>query len=220
MSWPIGALALATLLSAPVPVDGEPDARSVEWFYYSCQSELGRRDITLFANGTVRLRQGLWEAQELYLEELGPEALADYRHLLEQIHSAKDWTISGRQSISGPWVQQCEIKLELPDLEALEFRFDGYEIPPLAVSRLVHLAENLAETTRPLDSPERLPHDYEPRRGDILVTAEGQRFKVLRRTTDGRAVELQGIDQPLRIFVPLEEMSEAFSSRVEPGEER
>lgn len=205
-------LAIVLLLSTL----GSDDARTTERLYYSCSNDIGRRDITLFANGTVRLREGLWDDQQLYLEELGPEELRGYVDILEEIHDSDEWSLTGRLPIGGAWVDRCELRLELEDKEPLEFRYSAYEVPPLIVSRIVHLAEDLAETTRPPDNVDRLPYDYKPKRGHLLTSIDGHRFRVLRLTSDGRAVELQGLDQPVRIYVLLSELSDAFVSYEDP----
>ena len=69
-----GLLLLAAFVSAAA-LDASADNRTTVRFRYLCSNELGRRDITLFASGTVRLRQGLWNDQEMNLDELSPEQL-------------------------------------------------------------------------------------------------------------------------------------------------
>ena len=86
---------LLAVVGSVLAAGGDPlaaDARSTEVLRYECSNQLGRRDVTLFANGTVRLRQGLWEEQELYLDELlNEERVCDIilprvqkRHILEE----------------------------------------------------------------------------------------------------------------------------------------
>ena len=195
------------------------DARSTELMRYECKNELGRRDVTLFANGTVRLRQGLWEEQELYLDELLHEELASYlTRLREVVDSADERTTDLVANVpAGSWVDACEIRLALPGRSPATWEFSAYEVPPLVVAGLVHIAEDLAEFTRPLVDSDRLPADYEPRPGDVLRSIEGERFRVVNLTLDRRGVELEGLEVPLRIFVPLDQLGEAFASLEKQG---
>lgn len=198
----------------------EADDRSTVILSYSCSDELGKRDITLFANGTVRLREGRWESREMYLDELGPEALASKLRLLEEIHAAGGNDQFKQPVAEGPggrWVEKCELYLSLPDRRTFTYRFSRYDIPPLRISRLIHIAEELAVCTHPPEGVDRLPSDYEPRVGDILRTAEGKRFQVIRPTADGRGVELRGLEDPLSLFVAHTEIGEAFVA-VEPSD--
>jgi hypothetical protein len=192
----------------PAPADD----RSTEVLRYECSNDLGRRDLTLFANGTVRLRQGLWQSQEMTLDELTPEELSSYLRELEKISSrlAADESLPA-EIVGGGWVEKCEIRLALPGAEVWSHAFSPYEIPPLAVVNLIHVAEDLAGFTRPLAPPQRLPADYRPQLGDVLRTAEGERFEVVRFTLDRRGVELEGLDAPVQIFVALDDLDEAFA---------
>lgn len=217
-------LLLILLTAAPAdaaPAAGRRDARSTEILRYGCGSELGRREITLFANGTVRLREGAWEAQELHLDEITPEALEDNLRVLRGVYSDRELDSIREPVAQGPggvWIRQCEVFLALPEhAEPLRYRFSTFDIPPLAISRIVHVAEELAEHVRPMEEVERLAEDYEPRFGDVLRTAEGLRFRVLRLTVDEKGVELEGLDQPLRIYVALEDLPQAFEA-IEPPE--
>lgn len=214
---PLLAVLAVVLVAEAAPLAA--DARSTEVLRYECSNELGRRDVTLFANGTVRLRQGLWEAQELYLDELLREELASYLSRLgEVVESADRRTIDlSARSPAGSWVDACEIRLALPGREPVAYDFSAYEVTPLAVASLIHIAEDLAEFTRPVVGADRLPARYKPRPGDILLSVEGERFRVVDLTTDASGVELEGLDVPLRIFVSLDELGEAFASLEKQG---
>ena len=195
------------------------DARSTELLRYECSNELGRRDVTLFANGTVRLREGLWENQALYLDELLSEELASYLARFEEVLASADrrTTDLAVNVPSGSWVDACEIRLALPGREPVAYDFSAWEVPPLVVAGLVHVAEDLAEFTRPVAAASRLPADYEPRPGDVLRSVEGERFRVVNLTIDGRGLELEGVEVPLRIFVALDQLGEAFAALEKQG---
>lgn len=200
---------LSILLAAP----SAGDERSTERFRYSCSSSLGRRDITLFGNGTVRLRQGPWEDQQMFLTELGPEDLEAQLRVLREIYDQREIQsvdLSEHPPMIGEWVEQCTIRLELPDRPVSRVAFGKLEMPPLQVSRWIHVAERLGELTRPLDQAERLPPGYEPRAGDLLRDADGKRFEVIGKTSDGFGVELEDKQAPLRIFYRLEDLKNVF----------
>ncbi len=209
----LAALVLASLTGLAAGARGE-DARSVELLRYGCASEFGRREITLFANGTVRLREGRWENQRLYLDELTPEALEDNLRVLRGVYSPSELDRIREpfaEGATGFWSERCEVFLALPELEEpLRYRYSSYSVPPLRISRIVHVAEELAEHVRPVERRERLSADYEPRSGDVLRTAEGTLFEVLWLTADGKGVELQGVEQPVRLFVALDDLPSAF----------
>ena len=194
------------------------DKRSTELFRYRCSNDLGRRDVTLFANGTVRLRQGLWEKQELYLDELLHEELAGFVAQLRDIQASADrlQTPFPGSAPQGDWVEQCEIVLALPAAEPATWEFSTIQVTPLVISRLIQVAEELAGFTKVLLASQRVPADYQPRPGDILRTVEGGRFRVIRMTADGLGVELDGLDSPVRLFVPLGELGAAFTVLEEP----
>ena len=197
------------------PGAGAEDRRTTEILSYSCGSEFGRREITLFANGTLRLREGPWHDQKLYLDELAPEAVEENLRLLRSVDLERVTTrirLPSENGLTGRWIERCLLRLALPEMdEPVEYEHSSFDIPPLAISRLIHVAEELAQYARPAEEEGGgVPKGYEPRFGDVLRTAEGHRFKVLWLTSDEKGVELEGIDQPLRIFVALSEISTAF----------
>ncbi len=209
-------LALAAMLGT-LPVLG--DDRSTELMRYECSSSLTRRDVTLFANGTVRLRQGPLDEQALFLDELLPEELASYLKQLRDVQaSAFAPSVDLAADVpSGDWVEDCEIRLALPGAEPAAYFFSVFEVPPLVVAGLIHVAEDLASFTRvPADS-QRLPTAYRPRRGDVLLTADGEKFRVMDLTGDGLGVELEELGSPVMIVVPLSELGDFFAALQEPG---
>lgn len=212
----IRLLALATLLveaGAAAQVERPRDARSTEILAYVCGSEFARRDVTLFANGTVRLREGPWDGAVMYLEEIGPEAVEEKIRVLRGILSERDvMKIEEpfQEGARGSWTERCEMRLDLPGEKPFAYRFTSLDIPPLRVGRLVLFADELAETVRPLDPLERLPDGYEPFVGDVLRTAEGLLFEVKRPTADETGVECQGVDQPITMFVKFEDLRTNF----------
>ncbi len=205
---------------ALVPSSLAADNRSTELLHYTCASELSRRDITVFANGTVRLRQGPLDARELYLDELLPEELAAAIGQLRAIQKSAEAPAVQLPAgaPSGEWVEACELRLALPGAPPATWATSAYDIPPLVITRLIHLAEDLAEFTRPPELAERLPADYRPRHGDVLVGAEGGRYRVMGLTSDELGVELIELGTPVMIVVPVAELADLFSALEEPGD--
>lgn len=193
----------------------ERDPRSVVVLRLECTSDLGRREVTLFGNGTVRLWDGPPGEEEMLLGELEPPELDG---LLARL-AAEDLSEAPAEyhGVEGEWVEECV--LELPRRAEKDgpatFRFSPYARLPLALSRVVAIARELgavAEEERSLG----LPPGYEPRQGDVLVRADGERFRVVQFTDDGKGVELQGVDQPLTLYLEpgaLGELFEALESR-------
>ncbi len=209
-------LALLSLALPALPLWG--DNRSTEVLRYECSSSLSRRDITLFANGTVRLRQGPLGEQTLYLDELLPEELASYLKRLREVQrsSGAAPVDLGANAPSGDWVENCEVELALPDSAPATYTFSTYEIPPLVVAGLIHIAEDLADFTRSPEQVERLPKGYRPRAGDVLHAREGGRFRVVSLTSDELGVELEELGTPVMIVVPVAEIFNLFSTLEDP----
>lgn len=213
----LSPLVLVLLVLAPGALIA--DDRSTELMHYECSSTLSRRDVTLFANGTVRLRQGPWEDQALYLDELLREELASYVKQLRDIQTSAgafpvDMPVNAP---SGDWIETCEMRLMLPETEPKTYAFTTYEIPPLMVANLIHVAEDLADFTKPLERSRRVPKDYSPRPGDMLQSVEGGKFRVVGLTGDALGVELEELGTPVMILMPLRDLRELFSILEAPG---
>lgn len=188
------------------------DPRSVELLLVRCESRISRRDITLFGNGTVRLRQGPLEEQALYLHDLPPESMAEVRLQIERAFDDDDEVFQRLPPslLDGDWVETCEVRVELEDRPRYTYPFARWDVPPLEVARLLLLAENLAELARPLAAPAELPRNYQPRPGDVLIDARGRHYRVIGLTSDKKAVELEPQHQPLRIFHAIENLRQTF----------
>jgi len=189
------------------------DLRSLVVLRLECASDLGRRETTLFGNGTVRLRDGLPGEEEMVLAELDPEALEGVLARLEAEDLAE--VRAETRDVEGEWVERC--LLELPLREGgggpTRFRFSRYAALPLGLSRVVAIArelEEVAERGRGLG----LPAGYAPRRGDVLERSDGARFRVVQHTADGKGVELLGLDVPLTLYLAIDALGEEFVAVV------
>jgi len=210
---PLVLLLAGLPLSAATPSVSD---RSTELLRYGCKNDLGRREVTLFANGTVRLRDGNpgVEGEDwMGLSELNPDQLEGAIHRLEgedlsEIHRLPS-------GVEGNWIERCTLSLELPGRDVRVFHFGRYDALPLQLSRVIRVAEDVAAEVKDIRGREELPADYEPRPMDILKRRDGQNFRVLGFTSDKLGVELEGVDVPLTVYVPRADMKREFVALIE-----
>lgn len=176
---------------------------------YRCANDLGVRQITLFANGTVRRREGLGQRPRMSLGEIGPRELEGYLRRLraEDLSEVED----RRESAEGSWVERCTFLVALDDRPARRLSFSRFDSLPLAVGALVRLADELAAKTLPVNE---LQASYKPRVGDVLRRADGILFEVAGFTSDGVGLELRGMEQPLTLYLRPEDLQGLFVSLV------
>ncbi|HLE84977.1 MAG TPA: hypothetical protein VJG13_11600 [Thermoanaerobaculia bacterium] len=189
------------------------DLRSLVVLRLDCASDIGRREVTLFGNGTVRLREGPPEEEQMSLGELEPEALEGVVARLEAVDLSE--VRAETHGVEGEWVERC--LLELPLREGgggpASFRFSRYATLPLELSRVVDLAREVGAAAEGKLGPG-LPAGYEPRRGDVLERTDGARFRVVQWTADGKGVELRGLEVPLTLYLPAGGLGEQFVALV------
>ena len=203
------------LLAVPLGAGQELSDRAVEVLRYGCANELGHREVTLFKNGTVRLLDGPPGKEWMGLSELSPEELTGALNRLrgEDLSEARNLP----KGIDGPFIEQCELFLLLQDRKPEVYRFGRYDALPLNLSRVLRIAEDLAAEVEELRGVEELPVAYVPRQYDVLKRRDGQRYRIMRFTSDDKGVELQGIDQPIFLIVLREEMWKEFVAVLERG---
>jgi hypothetical protein len=209
-----GALA-GLLIGGPA---GAGDDRSTELVRLDCAIDQGRREVTLFANGTVRLRQRAAGAEEMALAELGREELAGIVGRLEAIDLGSEEAGNDPSGLIGPGVERCTLAVALAGRPPVERTFGRFDTLSPALAQIVALTGELgerAERAGPLRSGVGLPAGYEGRPGDVLERTDGVLFEVVADTTDGRGVELRGVDQPLTVFVAKDQLAQLFVRRVE-----
>lgn len=186
--------------------------RSTEIFRLDCGNTLGRREVTLFANGTVRLREGDRGRETLGLAELGPDELGAFLRRLQEEDLSEVGTLE--RGVDGDWVERCDLALSLPGRSFRSFRYGRYDALPLPLSRLLRVIEEIgAKVTEPL-AAERLPEGYQPRSGDVLRRLDGQLFEVVAETSDKKGIELWGVDQPFTLYVPRDKLRDVFVAVV------
>ena len=102
----------------------------------------------------------------------------------------------------GAWIERCELRLQLPGKDLQTYHFGQYDPLPLNLSHVVRIAEELEKKVPVVKERDDLPANYEPRPGDVLKHAgDGNRFRVVSFTSDNKGVELEGIDQPVEMYI-------------------
>jgi hypothetical protein len=202
------ALILCSCLGT-VPADAILDKRSIELLNFDCRSDLGHRRLTFFANGTLRLISGQVLHETLKLAELSPDEVTAYENRLGD-EDLSEVDHLEPLPLSGLAVEHCELRLRLWEGDGRLFRFSRLDSLPLTLARVVGIADELAAVTEAQAPTGEFPLDYEPRPGDILIRADGSSFEVMGITGDGSGIELEQIDQPLTIYVPLKELQHLF----------
>jgi len=183
------------------------DRRSRELLSYECRNDLGRRQLTLFANGTVRVRDGLYDDEQMKLGEMPPDVLDGYVRRLEKEDLSE--AESPGLSPQGEWVERCQLILYRQDRAPEKFEFGYYDALPLALSRVVRLADELEQYAMPIEGFD-LPLNYEPRPGDVLRRSDDALFEIIAFTSDKLGIELQGVDQPITIYIPIGNLRPMF----------
>lgn len=191
---------------------GDP---SIELLRRDCSNRLGRNEVTLFANGTIRLREWQDERRSMRLAEVGRDEVDAYLRRLAAVDLSQVKETPG--GVAGEWVERCELGLSLPGAPARQFRYGRLDTHPLALADLVRIAEELAQ--RALESPMAggLPADYVPRAGDLLLRVDEVEFEVVGWTSDGRGIEVRGRVQPLSMYLTSDELRRQFVRIVRRG---
>lgn len=173
-----------------------------------CSNRLGRNEVTLFRNGTIRWREWQDERQSMRLAELGRDEVDAYVRRLEAFDLSELRDAPG--GVAGEWVERCELTIALPGSARREFRYGRLDTHPLALADLLRVAEELAR--RALESPVAggLPADYVPRSGDVLLRVDEVEFEVVGRTADGQGIEVRGKVQPLSMYLGLDDLRRQF----------
>lgn len=191
---------------------------SVEFLRRDCSSELGRNEVTLFANGTVRWREWRDEKSTMRLIELGRDEVEAFEHRLAALDQAALRESPG--GVAGEWMERCELTLSLPDSASRSLRYGRLDTHSLALADLLRMAEELAERARAAPIAGGLPADYLPRFGDLLLRADDVEFEVVGRTAEGRGFEVRGKVQPLSMYLTLDELRHQFVRVLRRGPEK
>jgi hypothetical protein len=196
-------------------------ARTLERLRYDCRAENHRRDVTLFANGTLRLRQGEPGSEAMWLLELLPEDRDAY--LARLAGDDRGETERDASTVGGDWIERCRLTIHLPGKLPEEYELGRFDSLSLALRRAVEIAEELVarvDTAAPPEGATRLPSSYGPKVGDELRRADGEWFRVTGFTADGGGVELLGSEQPIVLYIAIANLGREFVElrrRERPG---
>ncbi len=185
------------------------DRRSHELVRLGCSSGTLSRELTLFANGTVRIRDQGGPDPGIRLAELNENELDGFRARLEEIDLSE--TSSRTRGPSGEMLEQCLLRLELTSGQIDEYRFPRIAVLSLALGRVLAVLDDLtllAEQRYRLSSG--LPISYQPRAGDVLLKSDGSRYRIVRVTAEGAGVEIIGLESPLVLYLPKDGVRGAF----------
>lgn len=177
------------------------DRRSHELVRLGCASGTLSRELTLFANGTVRIRDKGGPNPGMRLAELNENELDGFRARLEEIDLSE--TSSRTRGPSGETLEQCLLRLELTSGQIDEYRFPRIAVLSLSLGRLLAVLDDLtllAEQRYRLSTG--LPISYQPRTGDVLVKSDGSRYRIVRVTAEGAGVEIIALESPLVLYLP------------------
>ncbi len=208
---PVAASALSLLAGAASALAQDAparDPRSVIVLREDCTSSLSRKELTLFANGTLRLRHGAPNELQMALHELDHAALDQFVARFEEIDLSEVSDDSG--GVTGEWAERCVLELERPGRTPERFVYERYSTGNLALDRVRRLIEDLFDEMKKSLGSSEIQANYRPAIGDRLERADGELFEVVSFTLDGKGVELEGVKQPLTIFVAKDKVRELF----------
>ena len=198
------------LLLGLVALPAFADDRSTEILLFDCTTDTTRRELTLFANGTVRVRDGQIGNEWMGLAELGPDELGAFLNRLggEDLSESRN----PEKGVEGAWIERCDLRLQLAGKPLQTYRFGHYDPLPLNLSRVVRIAGELLEKVPVVKDKDELPADYQPRPGDVLKrVGDGALFRIIAFTGDDKGVELRGVDLPLEVYVPRDQIRQHFT---------
>lgn len=206
----------AWLLVGGSMASAEEDPRSRVLLGYDCRTDTSHRELTLFANGTLRLRDGIGATREMRLTELGRQELEAYARRLEEI--GFDDLAPSSPGPEGDWVERCRVDLDLPAGPVRSIDYGRYDTIPLGWKQVLLVVDDLLEEFDSSREASARVHDYEPAPGDILVRRrDGARYEVLGKTLEGTGVELEGLDEPITIFILLDHLLDEFDPPTSDG---
>jgi hypothetical protein len=189
----------------------ELSPKTIELVDHRCVGDLAEDDLTLFANGTVRLRERVGERQDMLLAELEKTELDGFVARLREVDLSEADSL--RSGITGEWISQCGLTLTLPDLPKTFFRYGRFDVLPHALETVRQVLGELETLARTRAVHGSLPKNYEPKPGDFVRRTDGELFEVISFTADGRGVELNGINQPVTIYVARADFRSVFVSK-------
>ena len=209
---PIGLLAGLFLTIAGAAGEAEVDRRSHELVRRECRAVIDSEDVTLFANGTVRLISRHEEEKSVQLTELTPDEVQAFLRRVREVDLSEEDPVG--VGLQGDWVESCELYLDVGEGEPTRYRFGRYDSLSLALSRVNRVADDLLEVVKDRAPTVGLPYGYVPEPGDVLERVDGVLFQVIGLTGDKKGIELIGLEQPLTIYILNEAVGQHFKALV------
>lgn len=207
---------LALGLVPPALAADYDDPRTLELLRLDCATGIVRSEVTLFGNGTLRLKEGDVGEEAMRLSELAPDLLEGYLNRL-RLESLGNGLAPPRQ-VQGLWTEQCVLTVDVPEGPEGTAGFGAFDSMSLPLSRVVAIARELLALARVETYVAGIPVGYVPKRGDVLLHHNGTRYRVHGWTSDGLGVELQGIEQPLTLYLPINVLYAQFLSVESAGQ--
>jgi hypothetical protein len=190
------------------------DARSMEVLRFDCVTGNLGSDLTLFRNGTLRLWEGKLGSEIMELSELDRDSLDAYLRRLQKESMANGLTPP--EPIVGEWVETCRLTLDVPEGPSGAVTFGALDSLSLPLSRVVGIARELVALAHSKVHVTGLSREYEPEIGDVLLHRDGTRYRVNSFISDGTGIELQGYEQPLVLYIPIEALPQLFLAGEDP----
>ena len=201
------------LMLSPTSGASDVDRRSHELVRRECRAVIDTEDVTLFANGTVRLIAKHEEERSVQLTELTPDEVQAFLRRVREVDLSEEDPVG--VNLQGDWVEQCELYLDVTvGEEPTRYRFGRYDSLSLALSRVNRVADDLLEVVKERSPTTGLPYGYVPQPGDVLERVDGVLFEVIGLTGDKKGIELIGVEQPLTIYVLNEAVGQHFKALV------
>jgi len=205
--WFVAGQSLLAIAGAQ-SVGGQTSLVSTEVFRYRCESEISMEEVTLFGNGTLRLRQGKPENRSMLLLELTPDRRDALVARIARLNVEEAVAFGGQ--LEGDWVDQCSLVLDSYGDEPSRFSFHRLDSLSLGLQTAVNLGRELMEMVRKEALFEGLPSGYEPRIGDYLRRWDGEVFEVVGFTNGDVGVEVMSTSQPIGFYIAIKDLRSVF----------
>jgi hypothetical protein len=173
--------------------------------------------VTLFANGTLRRLVGEGATREMRLAELGPVEFEAYLARLGELRF--DDLAHESSGMGGDWVESCRLELALPYRDKETFEYGPYDTVSPGLRQILLIFDDLMLEIERVGPDAPRARGFEVKVRDRLTRRrDGARFEVISFTLEGNGVELQGLDQPVTIYVVKSEIQLEFDP--DPGNDR
>ena len=199
----------AWTLAALVPAAEKPPAAPtfcVEWVR---QSKEGYERLTVFTDRVLVWKTNRSGQEEVRRQTLPANELSFYCAYFAR---AEFWDLAEdfRSKVSGDWTAHSQVQLVRPDGSRKRFRYDEFSALSHDASQLRSALEGLKSLfTNPIPPASRFAAErLVP--GTILKRFDGASFRVI--GVHGGHAELEGVSEPYRFFMKVEELRFQFSA--------